>query len=163
MTASVWVCVNGSRDWGSSECIFLNLRASAHQHKALNIYTDPESLTALPPPPHPSVTPITSSSCASYHLLPSSDPPLHTYTHAQAHQLCFFWFIMRTDQGKPEKLLAWTDTEGRGAMLLLTWEELFRWRQVANLMLFVRPWWHQSATPLLLNSNGFNDLLLFWN
>lgn len=56
-------------------------RASAHQHKALNIYADLQTLTA------PSVTPITSPPCVLYPLLPSSSFPLHTYINSDTSAL----------------------------------------------------------------------------
>lgn len=85
--ANVWQSRVCKRRW-VSECVFFfsffffreperQIRMSAHQHKALNIYADLQMLTT----PIPSVTPITSSASASCRLLLSTSSPLHKYTH----------------------------------------------------------------------------------
>lgn len=156
------VCMSGSRDWWSSECISLRIRASAHQHKALNIYADPESLTA--PSPSHTLQSHPSPLLPLLHILCSHPAgPLSTHAHSQAHELCFLWLIMRPRQEKNREIGGLDWKWGKWGCALVQIEELFRLRQVANLMLFVRPHWHQSATPRVLNNgNSFYYLFLFW-
>lgn len=92
------VCASSGGAWRSAECIFPRSRASAHQHKALNIYADLQRLTA----PSPSVTPIISSPSASYHLIPSSCSPLLTCTYLDTSAL--FWLIMRARLGETREI-----------------------------------------------------------